>query len=262
MRKTIALLTDFGLDDNYVGIMKGVILKINPNVQLVDVCHSIKPQCVVEGALTLRSSYRYFPKKTIFLCVVDPGVGSKREAIIVKTKDYLFVAPDNGILSLVVDTQASIEIYAITNVQYFVRPVSNTFHGRDIFAPVAAHIASGIPLCKFGKMRKDLKRSLFPGPIIKRKKRCIVGEIIDIDHFGNCITNIEKKHLTAFKGNPRITCKGKTISRIASSYAQVKKEELLAIIGSKGYLEISVNMGSAAKKFNASCGNRIEVLFY
>lgn len=262
MKKTIALLTDFGLNDNYVGIMKGVILKINPRVQLVDICHSIKPQCVVQGALTLKSSYRYFPKKTIFLCVVDPGVGSKREAIIVKTKDYVFVAPDNGILSLALDTQASREIYAITNVQYFVKPVSNTFHGRDIFAPVAAYIASGIPLHKFGKMRKDLKRLSLPEPIIERKKRYIVGEIIDIDHFGNCITNIEEKHLAAFKGNPRITCKGKTISHVPSSYAQVKKGQSLGIIGSKGYLEISVNMGSAAKKFNARNGNRIEVLFY
>lgn len=188
MKKTIALLTDFGLNDNYVGIMKGVILKINPRVQLVDICHSIKPQCVVQGALTLKSSYRYFPKKTIFLCVVDPGVGSKREAIIVKTKDYVFVAPDNGILSLALDTQASREIYAITN--------------------------------------------------------------------------IEEKHLAAFKGNPTITCKGKTISHVPSSYAQVKKGQSLGIIGSKGYLEISVNMGSAAKKFNARNGNRIEVLFY
>ncbi len=242
--------------------MKGLILKINPNVQLVDICHSIKPQCILQGALALKSSYRYFPKKTIFLCVVDPGVGPKREAVIVKTKDYLFVVPDNGILSLVVDAQASREIYAITNVRYFVKPVSNTFHGRDIFAPVAAYIASGIPLHKFGKMRKDLKRSLFPELIIERKKRCIVGEIIDIDHFGNCITNIEEKHLAAFKGNPRITCKGKMISHLASSYAQVKKGESLAIIGSKGYLEISVNMESAAKKFNARNGNRIEVLFY
>ena len=259
MKKIVALLTDFGLDDNYVGIMKGVLLRINPGVQIVDICHSIKPHSVVQGALTLKSSYCYFPKKTIFLCVVDPGVGSKREAIVVKAKGYVFVAPDNGLLSLVVGGKCQREIYRITNPRYFIKPVSNTFHGRDIFAPIAAHIASGVPLHKFGKKKEDLKKIALPKPRFNLKKRCITGEVIDIDHFGNCITNIKEEDLAEFKGRLRLSFNGKAVSSIVSSYAQAKEGKPLAIIGSKGYLEVSINKGSAAKGLNAAIGSRIKI---
>ncbi|MCM8797370.1 MAG: SAM-dependent chlorinase/fluorinase [Candidatus Omnitrophica bacterium] len=260
MKKIVALLTDFGWDDNYVGIIKGVILNINSNLQVVDICHSINPQNIIQGALRLKSAYSYFPKKTVFLCVVDPGVGSKREAVILKTKDYFFVAPDNGLLSLVVDEHSPKEIYTITNRRYFIEPLSCTFHGRDILAPVAAHIASGVPLHRFGKRKEALKKIALPKVIVDHKKQCLQGQIIDIDRFGNCITNLTEKDLAVIKRKVSLKFKGYTVSRIASSYAEAEEDQPLVIVGSRGYLEISVNNGSAAKKFNLRIGTPIKVL--
>ncbi len=262
MSNTIALLTDFGWEDNYVGIMKGVILKINPRAQVVDLCHAICPQDILQGALALKSAYRFFPSKTIFLAVVDPGVGSRRKALIVKTRDHFFVGPDNGLLSPVLEEERGAEIRAITNDRYFLKPLSQTFHGRDIFAPVAAWLSRGTAPSRFGPQQRTFVHCHWPQPGVDRKKGRIGirGEIIAIDHFGNLITNIEPKHLNTLRGGGfRIKIKNKVINRLARSYAETPKGDFLAIVGSKGYLEIAINQGSAGKILKVVKGDSIEV---
>lgn len=256
-KRTIALLTDFGLDDNYVGIMKGVILKINPDVHLVDITHSIDPQNIFQGALTLKTAYSYFPSKTIFVAVVDPGVGSSRQPILVKTKDHFFIGPDNGLLSLALKGQKSKEIYTITNDQYFLKPVSQTFHGRDIFAPVAAYLSKAMPSSKFGRKQHRMINLSWQSPRIDQKNKSIIGKIIDIDRFGNLTTNVEQNHL---KGTISVKIKNNVIQELSSSYAKVSKGNLLVIFGSKGYLEIAVNQGSAEKKLKAKIGDSIKIV--
>lgn len=261
MVRTIALLTDFGLDDNYVGVIKGVILKINPRLHIVDVGHLILPQDICQAALSLKSSYRYFPKKTIFLAIVDPGVGSKRRAIILQTPDYTFVAPDNGILSLAAECEPRFRITEITTTKYFLKPLSRTFHGRDIFAPTAAYLSLGMSPKKFGKPLTTLTRLKLPKPMINFKTRALTAEIIAIDRFGNLTTNIEEKDLHTLKNNFRIKINNRTIIGLADSYAQMKKHQPLGVINSAGYLEIAVNCGSAEKVLRAAKGTRLTVIF-
>jgi len=260
-KQVIALLTDFGTEDHYVGVMKGVILTINPNVTLVDISHKISAQNILEGALILRSSYRYFPPKTIFLTVVDPGVGSKRKAIIVQTKHYSFVAPDNGIVSPTLNEEPPTAIYSIENDRYFLKPVSTTFHGRDIFAPVAGNLSKGLLPARFGKKQKKLVNIKLPEAVVAKATKSIKGMLITIDHFGNLITNIESKHFNLFKGPFAIKIKNTSIDYLTSSYAVVSKKQLLAIIGSSGYLEISVNQGSASQKLKAKIGDTVQLVF-
>jgi len=246
MSQTIALLTDFGLQDNYAGIMKGVILKINPRVQLVDITHQIGPQNILQGALALKTAYSYFPEKTIFVCVVDPGVGSRRRALIVQTQRYTFLAPDNGLLDPTLKIEKPKAICTITNDRYFLKPVSQTFHGRDVFAPAAAYLSKGISPKNMGSVIQKILSLDLPAPRLDRSHQTITGTILDIDHFGNLITNIEKHHLSLFKKSFRIKIKRKVIRRTVSAYSESKAGEVFAIFGSKGYLEIFVNRGSAA----------------
>ena len=259
MRSDIVLLTDFGLADTYVGVMRGVILTINPQVHIVDLCHSIQPQDAFEGALTLKCAYTYFPKRSIFVCVVDPEVGSKRKPILVATKDYFFVAPDNGILTPIIDREKSCQIFEITNDRYFIKPVSHTFHGRDIFSPVAAYLSKGLLPSRFGPRLKSIKRLELPIPVVNRKNRKIVGQVMHIDHFGNLITNIEERDLKGFSDRFHLNIKNSVIRGLCHSYVEVKRGSVLSIIGSAGYLEISVNQGSAAKKLNVKKGERVEI---
>ena len=260
MIRTIALLTDFGLDDHYVGVMKGVILNISPGLQLVDIAHNIAPQDIVQGALTLKSAYRFFPKKTIFVAVVDPGVGSRRKPIILKTKDYLFVAPDNGLLWPIAHQQKQTRFYEITNDSYFLKPVSNTFHGRDIFAPIAAYLAKGVSVDKLARKIQTLTHLTLPQPLVDRRKKTITGEILRMDRFGNLITNIEQKHLKGFERNFAVQFKGKVIRHLSRSYSGVKKGQVLATIESTGCLEIAVNKGCARQKFKAHPGDPVKVI--
>ena len=259
VKPTIALLTDFGLTDNYVGIMKGVILAINPEARLVDLTHEIEVQNVFQAALVLKSAYRYFAKGTIFLCVVDPGVGSLRQAIIVQAGEHFFVGPDNGIFSFVVAEQKTIRIWTITNVRYFLNPVSRTFHGRDIFAPVAAHLSKGTTPGRFGPRQTGLVRLAWPRPKISKDGREILGQIVDIDRFGNLITNIENEKVLAWSGKMVVIIKGRKIGRIAMSYTEGKNGELLALPGSKDLLEISVNRGSAQKALHGQRGDLVRI---
>lgn len=270
--KTIALLTDFGLTDNFVGVMKGVILKINPCpvrkslisngawVRMVDITHEVLRHDITQAAFLLKSSYEYFPKGTIFLVVVDPGVGSRRRAIIIRSKDYFFVGPDNGVLSLAAKADGIKEIVTIENKSYFLKPISDTFQGRDIFAPTAAYLAQGKRLKSFGRALKTIKQLNIASP--KISKNILKGEVIYIDRFGNLVTNINPALFRRFTRNERfkIGIKGATINSIGSSYQAVSPGKPLAIFGSFNFLEISVNKGMAKKYFRAKKGLAINVL--
>ncbi|MDD2889163.1 MAG: SAM-dependent chlorinase/fluorinase [bacterium] len=242
---TIAILTDFGLEDTYTAIMKGVMLKINPELRFVDITHSIPQGDIKKAAFRLFTAYKYFPANTIFLVVVDPGVGTKRLPIIIKTNDYYFVGPDNGIFSWIY-TYERCKVYSIKPIP---KNISNTFHGKDIFAPVAAKLSKGIKITQLGEELKQWTFFKIPAP--QKSKDTIEGEIIDIDGFGNLITNIESAKLSK---KVKITIKGLTIIGIEKSYTGVYP---IAIKGSAGFLEISLPNGNCAKKLKARIGTKI-----
>ena len=257
--RTIALLTDFGLVDNFVGVMKGVMLKVNPLVNFVDLSHNVDPQDIFGGTLLLKSSFKFFSKGTIFLVVIDPGVGSRRKPIIVKTRNYLFVAPDNGVLSFTAKENGIKQIVEIKNDKYLLKSLSSTFHGRDIFAPVAAHLAKGKKLDDFGPAIKRMVQLNFPRP--KISKRSLIGEIIYIDRFGNLVTNIDKPLFKKFVGFKKfkIKIKNELIDKLSHSYVQTKPGLPLVIFGSFDFLEISLNKASAKDYFEAKRGDRFKV---
>ncbi|HLG30718.1 MAG TPA: SAM-dependent chlorinase/fluorinase, partial [Candidatus Brocadiales bacterium] len=201
-RHVITLLTDFGTKDSYVGIMKGIISGINPDANIIDLCHEIGRQDIFEGAYVLYSSYKFFPAGTIHVAVVDPGVGTKRKIICAKIRDYLFLAPDNGILSLVLTDEKPRLIIEVTNKKHFLPEISNTFHGRDIFAPVAAYLSRGINPLKLGKRLTKIKRIELPHPDAS-KQGVLKGKVIYIDVFGNLITNIRRDVLLSFISSPQ-----------------------------------------------------------
>ena len=255
--RIITLTTDFGTSDVYVGVMKGVILSINPDVEIIDITHSVSPQDIYEAAFTIRAAYRYFPKDTIHVVVVDPGVGSERQPIVCQTDIAYFVCANNGVLSRVLqdietdDTNTSKSV-VIENPSYILPQVSNTFHGRDIFSPVAAHLSLGVALSQFGTPIQDLVR--FTVPIIQTIDNTLTGQIIKIDSFGNLITNISEDTLTAFLLSTsndaeavdfEILAGNTPITRLNSFYAESEAGEPLAIIGSFGLLEIAINLGNA-----------------
>ena len=256
---TISLLTDFGLEDNFVGVMKAVILKINPSVTLVDICHNIKPQDIREAAFLLRSSYKFFPSGTVHLVVVDPGVGSRRKKILVKTKDYFFVGPDNGVLALALKDDEPLKIIEITNERYFLKRVCDTFHGRDIFAPVAAYLSKGIEPENFGKQINSYSPLELPQPKLKGNQ--LIGEIIYIDHFGNIITDIDRETFKNFIRNKKfkIFIKGKIIDKLSHSYSEGQRQEPLVLIDSFDFLEIAINSHSASKYLRASQGDIVNI---
>ena len=246
----IALLTDFGLKDGFVGTVKGVIKSINPLVDIIDISHDINSFDILEGALTLRASYRYFPKYTIFTVVVDPGVGSSRNAIVVKTENYIFVAPDNGILSLVLNEEKVKKIIKIENEKFLLPRDNDTFHGRDIFAPVSAYISKSVPVEEFGTPLKNIKKINFPKA--KYKKDIIEGKIIKFDKFGNAITNIEV--VNSFKEG---YVSDKKIEGIIKSFIDGEEGKLYLIKGSFGYYELSTPLSSAKDKFNLKKGDKV-----
>ena len=255
----ITLLTDFGTKDHYVGALRGVILSINPEAKLVDISHHISPQNILEGAFLLSNVYSYFPYGTTHLVVVDPGVGTERKPIIVNGETFFFVGPDNGIFGLIYDQLKIYSVFELTNADFFLQPVSETFHGRDIFAPVAAYLSRGVSPPEMGKEIKDFHRLSFPQPWLEKKK--IRGKVIYIDSFGNLITNITVNHLKRLEKTPKkIKIRENVISGLSKNYQEVKKGTLLATIGSSNFLEISVREGSAQKKLKIKEGDAIEVL--
>jgi len=258
--RAISLITDFGLDDSSTGVMKAVILKINPRAKIIDICHQVSPQDIPQAAFLLESSFNYFPKGTIHLVVVDPGVGSKRRGLIVKTKNYFFIGPDNGVLALALKKEPPEEAVGITNREYFLKPTSKSFHGRDIFAPLAAYLSKGKEVSAFGKRVASLQGLRFP-PVIPSADK-LTGEIIHIDHFGNLISNISEPALAGFTRDKkfRICIRGRKIDRLAHAYSASPLKKTVALINSLNYLEIAINCASAAKCLNAHRGDKIEVI--
>jgi S-adenosylmethionine hydrolase len=247
----ITLTTDFGLSDPFVGIMKGVIFGIAPNVQLVDITHDVRSYDVLEGAFILETAYRYFPEKTVHLVVVDPGVGSPRRPIAATANGHTFVAPDNGVLSYVLERS---RVYEITNRNLFLNPVSQTFHGRDVFAPVAAHLALGGPIESVGPPIADAIQKPLPQPRVFQNS--IRGTVLRIDKYGNIVTNLRREDL---RSNFRLRIAGAVVTRLHTSFSEAKSGELFAIEGSTGRIELALNQGSAAERLKAERGAEIEV---
>ena len=258
--RIITLTTDFGTSDTYVGVMKGVILSINPNVRIVDLTHAIPPQDIYEAAFSIYGAHSYFPKGTIHIIVVDPGVGSDRQAIVSRIDGAFFVCPDNGVLSYLLQNVGNeggqpIDSVAIQNSAYYLPEVSNTFHGRDIFAPVAAHLSLGVSLDDIGPPVQTLVQ--LPIPKIDISGDTLIGQIIKIDRFGNLITNISKGAFEAFLNDDatyEIRVGNASLNRLNSAYADAEIGEPLAIMGSLALLEIAVNGGNAEKQFGLKRG--------
>lgn len=260
-RPVITLTTDFGLTDHFVGVMKGVILSINPQVDLVDLSHLVAAHDILDCAFLIAQSYRYFPRDTIHLVVVDPGVGSNRRPILATTAHHKFVAPDNGVLSLLYDREESFEVRHLTNDRYFLMPVSSTFHGRDIFSPVAGWLSTGVQVERFGERIADYVRLAMPAPL-RLPEGTVTGAILKVDSFGNLITNLTPQDLPElFSEKPpsfTMIINHQTITRLVTSYSEGKPSELFAILGSSGYLEVCTNQGSAATVLKASRGDEVK----
>lgn len=244
-RRIVVFLTDFGLRDHYVGVMKGVVLSLSPEVVPVDLSHEVAPQDVAEGAYLLGAAYQYFPEGTIFVAVVDPGVGTERRGLCVVAEGRFFVGPDNGLFTLVYDRAREFSAYELQDESYFLPETSTTFHGRDVFAPVAAHLARGVAPSEFGPLVVDPVR--LPWPRVQIGPKEIRGTVIHVDRFGNLITNITVEDL---QGKPvkAVHFAGHCLP-FKRTYAEVEPGEPLALIGSDGLLELAVSMGSAAAVF-------------
>lgn len=267
MAGPIVLLTDFGLDDAYVGVMKGVILRIDPRAMIVDLCHQVAPQGIAEGAFLLATSYRYFDPGAIFVVVVDPGVGSERRPIALKTPHGTFVGPDNGLFGPIAEqlgarattdagrlalTGSEVEGVTLANDRYFLPEVSATFHGRDIFAPAAAHLSAGVPIAALGPRLADLIALPAAGP--ERRDGVLVGHVIHVDRFGNLITDLTGADLRQL-ARPVILIAGQRIAGISHHYAE--RTGLLALLGSSGHLEIAKAGASAAAALDMGVGDEV-----
>jgi S-adenosylmethionine hydrolase len=260
VRPIITLTTDFGLRDSYVAEMKGVILGICPDARIVDVSHEIEKFNIRMGAFILACAAPSFPKGTIHVAVVDPGVGTKRKPILIQTKQAYFIGPDNGILTLAAEKQGIEHVYEITKTKLIRTEVSSTFHGRDIFAPTAAHLTNGIAPSMYGPEIRDFVEPSFTS-IIRNKDR-LIGEVLYVDCFGNIITNFGGKELKKIDASDEIAVKLGKVKlklRITRAYGDAKERQILAIIGSHGFLEISVNQGDASEYFKARATDTIMV---
>jgi S-adenosylmethionine hydrolase len=255
----ITLLTDFGTQDAYVAIIKGVILRIDPTAQIIDITHAVPPGDVRVAAFLLRSAVRFFPRGAIHVVIVDPGVGSKRRPILIETDGAIFVGPDNGVLAPAADVLYRQTIRHIQNRAYFLHPVSQTFHGRDIFAPVAAHLARGVAPAEIGPAVDAPVELAFPAAHCDQSG--ITGQVMYVDHFGNLITNIETELLVRFPAHGlSVSINQKRVAGPVSAYAAVAEGMPLAIIGSWGVMEIAVRNGSAADMFAAGPGMPVTVV--
>ena len=254
-RPIITLTTDYGSNDHLVGTLKGVILKINPEANIVDITHHITPYDLLDGALAIGAAYSYFPPRTIHVVVVDPGVGTDRRPLLVSGETQYFVAPDNGVLSLVYEREQSLLVRHANVEHYYLQPVSKTFHGRDIFAPIAAWLSKGWQAASMGDEVTDHKKFTMPKP--KAADGAVKGVILRVDSFGNLVTNFRPEDLPASAletGNLQFQIGAQTVSRLVDTFAKGNPGEAFAYIGSNGFVEIGVNKGSAAKMLNAGRG--------
>ncbi|MGQ9888267.1 MAG: SAM hydrolase/SAM-dependent halogenase family protein [Aggregatilineales bacterium] len=272
----VVLLTDFGLDDTYVGVMKGVILGLCPHARIIDLTHNISPHNIRQAALALLDSYAFFPERTVFLVVIDPGVGSERRPLAVQAGDYCFVAPDNGVLSYVLAQLPAAQSVELVNPDFQLPFRSRTFHGRDVFAPAAARLAAGLAIISLGKPVSDLVS--LPPPLLVRSVDGISGEVLYSDRFGNIITSIgklvwESDSSLSLTGrfdssltlrinaeSASITIQDCTLRGVRPTYSAAHPGDILALVGSSGWLEIAVNQGSAAQKLSATPGTLIRLM--
>jgi S-adenosylmethionine hydrolase len=263
-RPVISLTTDFGLNDHFVGTVKGVILNIVPDAEIVDISHAVEPFDILDGALTLSQAYSYFPTDTIHLIVVDPGVGTSRRPIVATTERHHFVAPDNGVLSLIYAREDRLRVFHASAEHYYLQPVSRTFHARDIFAPIAAHLAKGVVPAKLGEEITDFVRLELPKPKVI-EEHTLRGAVLRVDRFDNLITNLTAQHASAlFQAEPppfKIVVGGREISLMKNAYGESAPGEVFGIISSGGYLEIAVNQGSAAQTLRVSRGSSVDLIF-
>ncbi len=256
----VTLITDFGLSGEYVGALKGAILRVNPRCQIVDITHQIDPQNILQASFVLQKCYSYYPPGTVHGVVVDPGVGTRRRAVVVEKEKYFFVGPDNGVFSGLFSAGEEIRARKIIRQEYFLTPVSDTFHGRDVFAPVAGHLSLGLDPAKLGPGVKNLVRMDFPEP--RRGKRHLTARVLWADSFGNLITNVSREEYgRKLKTSFQIRGKGWIIDRLSRTYGEGKPEQPLALFGSGGLLEISVNRGNAWKTLGLEPGNSITIQF-
>jgi S-adenosylmethionine hydrolase len=260
MRPVIALLSDFGSRDHYVGTMKGVMLGICPDVTFVDITHDIAPHDVLDGAIELAAAYRFFPAGTIFLAVVDPGVGSGRRGVAAEVGDYRFVCPDNGLLSAVIREVPPRKVVELTERRYARPTVSRTFEGRDRFAPAAAWIAKGIQLAALGRNVPELRRLDIPEAVVTED--VVRGAVLRIDRFGNLVTNIERKAFEKFARDTRVqvTAGGASVGRLVATYADIQSGEVCALFGSTDHLELAANAGRAADMLGLPRGAIVQIV--
>jgi S-adenosylmethionine hydrolase len=254
----ITLTTDFGYQDSFVGIMKGVIAGINPQAHVIDITHGIPPQGILAGALTLCHSVRYFPRGSIHVAIVDPGVGSARRPLLIEWEGNYFIGPDNGVLSLAGENIEPTHTVHLSNPAYHLKRTGATFHGRDIFAPAAAHLSLGVPATAFGEPLDNIVRVSLPE--IARKKRRLEGEIVYIDSFGNLFTNIRGHDLTGLPANKLdIVLRSVTIRGLSKNYASAGVGEFVAVVNSWDMLEVAVYKDNAQKRIGAKVGDKVEI---
>jgi S-adenosyl-L-methionine hydrolase (adenosine-forming) len=259
-RPIITLTTDYGTNDHLVGVMKGVILSINPDVTVVDITHGVLAHDVLDGALTIGQAYKSFPAKTIHVVVVDPGVGTGRRPILVAGDQHYFVAPDNGVLSSVYDQSEALYVWHIISEHYFRQPVSKTFHGRDIFAPVAAWLSKSWQTSAFGEAITDFTRFAIPKP--KTSGNTIRGIVLRVDQFGNLITNLRVEDVPALAsadGKCIVKAGSTAVTKIVGTFAEGGSGEVVGVVGSSGYLEICINKTSAARTLGMGRGTEVTV---
>jgi len=258
LSRIITLLTDFGLEDGYLGSVKGIILGICPAARMIDITHLVPAQDIRAGGFILHTVYRDFPAGAIHLAVVDPGVGTERCGLVIQTPNYFFVGPDNGLFSWVLKNEPAAEARMLENGEFWRSTVSSTFHGRDVFAPVAAHLAAGIPAALLGPPRIA---HIAEWSTVSRHGSTLKGEVLHVDHFGNVITNLDRKTLNDLAPNRRLVihAEGRAIGGLRSTYGSEPPGAALAIIGSHGFLEIAVNRGNAARVLNLRAGDTVLV---
>jgi S-adenosylmethionine hydrolase len=259
MRPVIALLSDFGTRDHYAGTMKGVMVGICPDVTLVDISHDVSPHDILDGALQLAAACRYFPAHTIFLAVVDPGVGSVRRGIAAEAGDYRFVAPDNGVLTLALRDFPPKRVVELTERRYARPTVSRTFEGRDRFAPAAAWLAKGIQLTALGRPVPDYQRLDVPVPEVMEDT--VRGTVLRVDRFGNVMTNIDRRTFeAAVRGRPvQVVVNGQRVDQIVATYADIPPNGICGLFGSTDHLELAANSASAAEQLGVARGAVVEV---
>jgi S-adenosylmethionine hydrolase len=254
----ITLTTDYGTDDHLVGTLKGVILKVNPDVTIVDITHGVTPFDVLDGALAIGSAYAFFPPRTIHVVVVDPGVGTERRPLLVSGDNQYFIAPDNGVLSLVYERNTNVVVRHANAEHYYLQPVSKTFHGRDIFAPVAAWLSKGWQTASMGEEIQDFKRFALPRP--KAADGVVKGVVLRVDSFGNLITNFRSEDLpeaSLSQGEIHFQVGTHAVTRLVDTFAHGQNGEPVAYVGSSGYVEIAINKGNASRTLGLGRGTAV-----